>query len=678
MILGPSSGRSTPAFIPNHPSHSHFQLKVNFSRKRMESSGGSRSFIELSERGSSNEGLGGVRGMHDHGRERGSTESEAPITEKLVPGMGKGFRLKTMIDRRDGSMDGGRRDDCANWRKCDKEGGKGIMLTMTLEMSRQGRISPLCLLVPPPNHDLTMAPIIRICVALSFLLAQCTNAIDLDVNSTDSIMKATSIMAYDLVTFYQGNQSGQIPGLLPSPYYWWEAGAMFGSLIEYWHRTGDTTYNDITIQAMGFQIGEKDDYAPANQTAALGNDDQAFWAMTALAAAEYNFPQSPDPNVPSWLALAQAVFNEQTSRWDTVYCNGGLRWQVTPTNPGYNLKNTISNGCLFNIAARLARYTGDQMYADWAVKIWDWLTRIGLVDPNTYECYDNSEAVINNCTQIDHDQWTYNAGTMLMGASTMYNFTNGSSIWQNRTQGLINTLGPNWFPDGVMREGCETAGGEGCNYDQKSFKAYLARWMAITTKMAPFTYNQILALLTTSAKAAAAQCTGGTRGSLCGIQWTLNGTWDGTSGPGQQMCALEVTLGLLIHQTVAPLTVSTGGTSASNPTAGQNSTLGTIAPPTPISTRDRAGAWFLTVFIALMATWSIWFMWSTAWEARDPAPRLAEKMKIAASVVDLNAAKGKGKGKEPALPTVASGALPVISEAEKGRLPRWLGGNRVT
>jgi len=36
-----------------------------------------------------------------------------------------------------------------------------------------------------------------------------------------------------MMNYYHGNETGQIPGLLPQPYYWWEAGAMFGSLIDY-------------------------------------------------------------------------------------------------------------------------------------------------------------------------------------------------------------------------------------------------------------------------------------------------------------------------------------------------------------------------------------------------------------------------------------------------------------
>ena len=75
-----------------------------------------------------------------------------------------------------------------------------------------------------------------------------------------------------MMTFYSGNLPGNTPGLLPGPYYWWEAGAMFGQLIDYWNLTGDTTYNDIVSQALQFQVGVDNDYMPANQTADLVRD----------------------------------------------------------------------------------------------------------------------------------------------------------------------------------------------------------------------------------------------------------------------------------------------------------------------------------------------------------------------------------------------------------------------
>lgn len=103
-------------------------------------------------------------------------------------------------------------------------------------------------------------------------------------NHTDSMstadMKSTAAkLAYDTMAYYKGNQSGQTPGILPGPppagdYYWWEAGALWGAMIDYWHYTGDDTYNDVVTQALLFQVGPNEDYMPPNVTASLGNDDQ--------------------------------------------------------------------------------------------------------------------------------------------------------------------------------------------------------------------------------------------------------------------------------------------------------------------------------------------------------------------------------------------------------------------
>jgi mannan endo-1,6-alpha-mannosidase len=148
-----------------------------------------------------------------------------------------------------------------------------------------------------------------------------------------------------LVAYYNGNQTGQTPGILPGPppagpYYWWEGGALFGTLIDYWFLTGDSTYNDITIAGMQHQAGEHYDFQPRNVTASLGNDDQGFWGMTVMLAAEEKFPDPP-PDQPSWLALAQAVFNTQAApeRHDST-CGGGLRWQIPFSNQGYDYKNS--------------------------------------------------------------------------------------------------------------------------------------------------------------------------------------------------------------------------------------------------------------------------------------------------------------------------------------------------
>ena len=131
------------------------------------------------------------------------------------------------------------------------------------------------------------------------------------------------------------------------------------------------------------------------------------------------FPDPP-PKSPSWLALAQAVFNLQASRWDTEHCSGGLLWQIFPFNKGYDYKNSISNGGFFQLAARLARYTGNDTYAQWAEKSYDWIRQTPLFTKD-YVIYDGAQ-IQNNCTIATPITWSYNVGTFLMGAANMYNY----------------------------------------------------------------------------------------------------------------------------------------------------------------------------------------------------------------------------------------------------------------
>lgn len=166
-------------------------------------------------------------------------------------------------------------------------------------------------------------------------------------NTAESIRDAAALVAYDLMaTYYQGNQSGRVPGILPGPppdgdYYWWQGGAMWGNLIEYWHYTGDESYVNTTSEALLFQTGPDNNYMDANWTASLGNDDQAFWALSTMIAAEVRFPDPPEEEGKQWLALTQAVFNTQAApdRHDDT-CGGGLRWQIPTYNNGYNYKNS--------------------------------------------------------------------------------------------------------------------------------------------------------------------------------------------------------------------------------------------------------------------------------------------------------------------------------------------------
>jgi mannan endo-1,6-alpha-mannosidase len=133
-----------------------------------------------------------------------------------------------------------------------------------------------------------------------------------------------------------------------------------------------------------------------------------------------------------------------------------------------------------------------------------------------------------------------------------------------------------------------------CTTNQFSFKAYLSRWMAETTQLAPFTYNTIMPKLRASAQAASSQCIGGSGNTFCGMKWT-KGAYDGTTGVGQQMSALEVVQGLLTPNASAPLTNSTGGTSVGNSAAGTTSSSDPLVNLPPITAGDRIAATLMSV-----------------------------------------------------------------------------------
>lgn len=152
---------------------------------------------------------------------------------------------------------------------------------------------------------------------------------------------------------------------------------------------------------------------------------------------------------------------------------------------------------------------------------------------------------------------------------------------------------------------CEPSGN--CNLDQKSFKAYLARWMAATVKVAPWTHDTIMPLIRTSAVAAAKVCQpSASDGAICGSKW-WDGTFDNNVGVGQQMSALEAIQSTLIDGVSGPVGNKTGGTSVGDPNAGTGGSS-IVNPPKEITTADRAGAGILSALVLVGILGGAWWM----------------------------------------------------------------------
>lgn len=164
-----------------------------------------------------------------------------------------------------------------------------------------------------------------------------------------------------------------------------------------------------------------------------------------------------------------------------------------------------------------------------------------------------------------------------------------------------------FFTDDVMYEPCEASK---CNVDQRSFKAYFTRSLAATAILAPYTHDNIIKEIQTSANAAVKTCKNGPSTSQCGLRWTLS---DNTPvlqgidqlGVGEQMAVLEIIQSNLVDKAPAFASATAGtGTSEGDPSAG----LGKVGEDddaeqeklyTIIGTGDKVGAGVLTALVLL-------------------------------------------------------------------------------
>lgn len=152
----------------------------------------------------------------------------------------------------------------------------------------------------------------------------------------------------------------------------------------------------------------------------------------------------------------------------------------------------------------------------------------------------------------------------------------------------------------MVEYACEASGT--CNQDQRSFKAYLARWLAVALQVAPFSAPTITPWLQTSAKAAVRVCTGGPPdGVVCGRKWWEDKD-DGTRDVGNQMSAMSIVQANLVTK-VPGIADRTTGTSVGNPGAGGGDTPQPNVNDLAIrqyGTAEKVGAWLITGFATLV------------------------------------------------------------------------------
>lgn len=309
------------------------------------------------------------------------------------------------------------------------------------------------------------------------------------------------------------------------------------TLISYALSTRDTTtFPRSSIEdVLTFHVGD-DNFMPLNDRSALGNDDQTYWALAAMSGVENELFEDSA----KWEQVLANVWNSQARRWDDQVCGGGLRWQIFSFNKGYDYKNSGTNMNFFLLSARLAAYTDNSTYSDWATKVYDWSEEIGLIGPNA-QVYDGVLAE-NKCEKIDKRQWSSNSATAAYGAAIMETLNTSDNItkWGERKTGLLTQFKKAFTNDSILVESaCEDV--ETCNPDSKSFKGIAARYLGKISQLDESAAKSISPVMEASAKAAAASCQDD---GSCGFIWT-DSKFDEDTDAAQQMNALSVITGLL-------------------------------------------------------------------------------------------------------------------------------------
>ena len=324
----------------------------------------------------------------------------------------------------------------------------------------------------------TPTPVPTSTVTTSVILSATPSATEAAVPSAKLLLKTAGTYASSLRATYPD----QGLALFAEPIWWWQSGSAVDALLTYSSASGDSQYNTLLANTLITEGTPANDFMTVHAT---GNDDQAWWALAALTAAETNLaPTGPVP----WATMAQNVFQQQTTRWDKDKCNGGMKWKILEGDgtDGWHYKSTIANGLFFQMAARIALLTGDADIRAWAVRSYDWTVSVGLINPQ-FDVYDGTDDAKgeNGCVDVNHNMWSYNVGVFMYGSAVMAKLT-GEEEWLGRTKGLIASAKRNFVnaETGELWEAqCEADGS--CDSDQVSFKGTLARWLGATAELLP-------------------------------------------------------------------------------------------------------------------------------------------------------------------------------------------------
>ena len=303
-------------------------------------------------------------------------------------------------------------------------------------------------------------------------MACCASAYSTSFASMEPETNATPGYAQEAAYGVQTLQSWYVQpsGLYRKPTDWWNSANAITVLVDYSRTTHTTQY----LNAVANTFSNANKAYGTTDFINDSNDDEGWWAVAWIDA--YDLTKKP-----AYLTMAQTIFKDMTTQWDTTTCGGGVWWSKDLKTSPY--KNAITNELFLEIAASLANRETDRKrkahYRSWAEKEWRWLKASGMI---------NSRNMINDglnaanpaaCTNNNGTTWTYNQGVILGGLVELSKadrdpalLSEAQAIAQATMTSLVTTAG-------VLRE----PPGEGPDLPQ--FKGIFMRNLVRLNRAAP-------------------------------------------------------------------------------------------------------------------------------------------------------------------------------------------------
>ncbi|KAH9866310.1 hypothetical protein J1614_008876 [Plenodomus biglobosus] len=256
-------------------------------------------------------------------------------------------------------------------------------------------------------------------------------------------------------------------------------------------------------------------------------DDDLWWALAWINA--YDLTQNP-----SYLTLAEGIFNAVTRVWPSRCFNGGIYW-----NWEREYVNAIPNELFMSTAAHLAnRVSVDRKgdYVDWARRTLAWFLRSGMIneegtinDGLTEDCENNGAAV-----------WSYNQGVILGALVELQRAAPDPSyipLASRIAKAALNELSDD---NGVIHDGCEP----GCGADGNQFKGIFMRNLQALQQLAP---DQIYVdAMRRNAESIWRKNRGADMGVVFGVNWA--GPYAGPPNATMQSSAMDALVAGIVVQ----------------------------------------------------------------------------------------------------------------------------------